>query len=462
MSTLLTTDSASTLTMSDANYRRYLGDGLLLRWSTPGDTERLVQLYSYVFRDSPEHPLNPLVAAWTREMMSGEHPLITAGDFALVEDIDRDMIVASTCLLSQTWQYAGIPFRVGRPEVVASHPDYRNRGLVRAIFELIHARSAALGHLAQGITGIPYYYRQFGYEYALDLGGTQIVHLAAIPKLEEGTPEPYRLRDATPEDLPLVRALYAREHAPALVSTYIEEPYWRFLLDGTVRESGEYVRLQLILQGEDRRIGYVVTSRTRWWGDALGVVGIAVEPGVSLVAVLPSVLRSLQGQAGELLSTRPLTMPVRQIMFALGRTHPAYEALGPALVSRRYPPYAWYVRVPDLPAFLRQVAPALEQRLAESVLAGYSGDLKLDFYRGGLRLVFEDGWFATAEEWQSEVWGDRGGAAFPPLVFLQLLFGHRSLAELRHAFPDVWAEDEVVRLLEALFPPQPSSVLPLS
>jgi predicted acetyltransferase len=69
------------------------------------------------------------------------------------------------------WEYGGIPFGVGRPEIVASDPGYRERGLVRAVFELLHARSAALGHMAQGITGIPYYYRQFGYEYALDQGG---------------------------------------------------------------------------------------------------------------------------------------------------------------------------------------------------------------------------------------------------------------------------------------------------
>jgi predicted acetyltransferase len=87
-------------------------------------------------------------------------------------------------------------------------PEYRNRGLIRAIFELIHARSTACGQLAQGITGLTYYYRQFGYEYALDLGGSRSVYLAAIPKLKEGQPEPYALRAATLHDLPQLLALY--------------------------------------------------------------------------------------------------------------------------------------------------------------------------------------------------------------------------------------------------------------
>jgi hypothetical protein len=119
--------------------------------------------------------------------------------------------------------------------------------------------------------------------------------------------------------------------------------------------------------------------------------------------------------------------------------------------------------VPGLPEFIRHIAPALERRLADSIMAGHSGELRLDFYRGGLRLAFEGGRLTTAESWSVRAvsWGPKPQAGFPPLVFLQLLFGHRSLAELRYAFPDVWAEDDARPLLEALFPAQPSWVLPL-
>ena len=55
--------------------------------------------------------------------------------------------------------------------------------------------------------------------------------------------------------------------------------------------------------------------------------------------------------------------------------------------------------------------------------------------------------------------GERQHATFPPLVFLQLIFGYRSLAELSDAFPDVRAgQGEVVALLEALFPKRHSRV----
>ncbi len=42
---------------------------------------------------------------------------------------------------------------------------------------MVHQRSADEGHLVTAITGIPYFYRQFGYEYALDLGGKRTTYL---------------------------------------------------------------------------------------------------------------------------------------------------------------------------------------------------------------------------------------------------------------------------------------------
>lgn len=115
------------------------------------------------------------------------------------------------------------------------------------------------------------------------------------------------------------------------------------------------------------------------------------------------------------------------------------------------------MRVPNLHAFLKHIAPALEKRLANSAAAGYTGELKLTFYRGGLRLAFENGRLTTAEPWQAPIYNANANAGFPPLVFLQLLFGRRSLDQLCDAFPDVWT-DNTGMLLNTLFPARPSFV----
>jgi hypothetical protein len=104
-----------------------------------------------------------------------------------------------------------------------------------------------------------------------------------------------------------------------------------------------------------------------------------------------------------------------------GAQHPAYEALGdgqPSVLE----PYAYYLRVPDLPAFLNLIRPALEKRLAASIAAGYNGILHIGFYRDGLKMTFERGRITGIESWKPRP-DQEGEAAFPNRIFLQLLFG---------------------------------------
>ena len=446
----------------DLHVKRDLGNGLLLRWSEANDTEEIVYLTSMVFRDDADALPNTHLGNLVRELMSGRHPLMGPRDFVVVEDTRRTehRIVACTCFWSQVWEYEGIRFGFGRPEIVATDPGYRNRGLVRTLFEEIHARSEAEGHLAQGITGIRYFYRQFGYEYALNLDGRRVTNLSLIPAAKENEPEPYTLRDATEEDIPLIQELFDRRGRESIVTSPIEANWLRYHLRmWNVVETDDNWHLQIIIDRAGMAAGFLLTPVVRW-GKHMEVFALEVRPEVNLLAALPPILRALAVQ-GQQLQAQPGAGPLHEISFTLGVTHPVYDVLGSALTTRRVPPYAWYVRVPDVPRFLRHIAPALERRLLESPLARYSGELHITLYRGGLHLVFEDGTLKLAESWRGPAYSAIEDAGFPPLVFLQLLFGYRSLDDLRYAFPDVRVKDEAELLLKTLFPMKPSWVVPL-
>lgn len=433
---------------------RDLGDGLVLRFATTADIEAVTALNERVFGDG--QPL-PAIAAATRDLMAPEHPTCGAGNFTLVEDTRSGQPVSTLCLIPQTWTYAGIPIEMGRPELVATDQAYRRRGLVRHQMEVIHARSAALGHLVQGITGISWYYRQFGYEYAMDLGGGRIVDLTSVPVLADGQAEAYRLRPMTEDDIPFAAPLYARDCALSLVACPRPDWFWRTLLSGYAPESWERRPFHVIEDGDGRPVGYVGPSRD-CWGGLVPVVELAVVDGQSMRAVLPAVLRWLKGFAEQIAQER--SRPMQSLYFNFGRiAHPAYAAM-PELLHRTRDPYAWYIRVPDLPAFLRHIAPVLEARLARSVVAGYTGTLSISEHVSGLRVVFEQGRLVSAEPWQPAY--DQESAHFPPGVILQMIFGRSGLAELRRFYPDGWADDEAAVVLDALFPPQPSCMIALS
>jgi GNAT superfamily N-acetyltransferase len=443
----------------DPKIIRELEDGLVLRQATVADTERLVAYHGDLHREAGAEEPEERVAAWVRDLLSGNHPTFDVGDFTIVDDADTGAIVSSLCLIPQTWTYGGVPFGVGRPELVGTHPDYRNRGLVRAQFEVIHEWSAARGHRMQAITGIPHFYRQFGYEMGLTLGGARGGYKPQVPKLKEGEQEPYHLRPATETDVPFIAHVYQHGTSRYPVACVWDETLLRYELLGKSERNDNRRALSLIETPEGEAVGFLAHS-TRLWRGRMGLYAYELKPGVSWLAVTPSMVRYLWA-LGEKWAAQHPEQPMQVFHFWLGTDHPVYRVLGDRL-PHRSTPYAWFVRVPDIGGFLLHIAPVLEERLAQSALVGHSGELKISFYRDGLRLAFEKGQLKAVEPWQPTP-EEESDAGFPDLTFLQLLLGYRSLEELRHAFADCWAANDGARpLLEALFPKQQSNIWPVS
>ncbi|HWE62005.1 MAG TPA: GNAT family N-acetyltransferase [Chloroflexota bacterium] len=436
---------------------RDLGDGLVLRWATAHDTEALACFNLSIHSEDPEQP-DTWLAHWTRDLMSGAHPTTGPGDFTVVVDQRQDgRIVSSMCWISQAWAYEDIPFAVGRPELVGTDPAYRRQGLVRAQFEAMHALSAARGEAVQAITGIPWYYRQFGYEMAVDLGGSRRQYWPRLVRLKDGEQERSTLREATLQDIPLLAQLYDIHRGAGMISCLRDEAAWRWLLNAGAR-TNYWPRYYLVEDPRGTPDGYLAAHPSPG-GETMHIQEVAALPGHSLRAVCTFVGRALKARAEALNPAR--AKPITHLNWELGAAHPAYEALGSDL-EQQEPPYAWYLRVADLPAFLRRIAPVLERRLAGSVLDGYSGTLRLSFYTSSLTLVFERGTLADIGGFTPKRLGD-GDALFPDLTFLQLLFGHRDRAELRHARADCYTHDQdAAVLLDVLFPRRPSCPIPLA
>ncbi len=439
---------------------RSLGNGLLLRRSTAADAAALADFNRLIHRDPGVVEPDEGVAAWTRDLLRGDHPTFGVDDFTIVEEQATGKIVSSLNLISQTWAYAGIPFKVGRPELVGTDPAYRKHGLIRTQFEVAHAWSAARGELVQAITGIPYFYRQFGYEMAMMLGGGRRGYPAEFPPLKPDQTEPYRIRPVAAADLPFVMAVDAHAARRSLISCVRDEALGRYELFGKSPGNVNGPTWAVVETAEGEPAG-VVAYGVKLEGGRLPIFSVELKPGLSWLKVTPSLLRGLAGIGAALAAGQGKALAA--LAFWLGVEHPLFTVAEERLPHVRRP-YAWYLRVArdSVPGFLWHIAPALEERLAGSVAAGHSGELKLSFYRDGVRLVFEAGRLVVAEPWQPNH-DDGGAAGFPGRTFLQLLFGYRTLAELRTAFPDCWADgDDARTLLEVLFPKQPSSFWPVA
>ncbi len=442
--------------MSDLlNLPRDLGDGLTLRWATAEDTEELAEFNFRHHDDSPFGQPQTWLKDWTVELLDGRHPTTSPKDVTVVVDENAGgKIVSANFLISQTWCYEEIAFGCGMPELIATDEDYRRRGLIRRQMDVLHALSEQKGELVQTIGGIPWYYRQFGYELALDMGGGLRVPHSAFKALPESVSESYQLRQAELADIPALKTLYERACENSMITCLRDDAVWTYEINQASERGGAARHMEVIETAEGQVIGYI---QLHLFPYPTQINELVVAPGYSLRDICQYLGRAIKVRIDALETTQKPTT----VYFALGEKHPAYDALGMINGIWRKP-YAYFVRVPNLSRFLKHIQPVLERRLANSVMVGYSGSFKLNFYTSQLKIDFEAGRITAVEPYEPANFFDFD-AFFPDLTFLQVLFGRRTIQELRHIYPDCYPHNvESALLLTILFPKQPSRVFNLN
>ncbi|MFC1715544.1 GNAT family N-acetyltransferase [Candidatus Poribacteria bacterium] len=422
-----------------------LGDELALRFGRAEDIDDAVGLFTEVWERED-------MGIWLRDLMSGAHPNVSFRDFTVVEDTSKGKIVSYMGLISQNWLYGGVPFKCGQVESVVTDPEYRRRGLVRKQLEVIHELSNARGELMQVIWGIPWYYRMFGYEYAMDsaLGRLCHVYKHHIPELKDNEVEPYILRPVTAQDYSFLRQIYEQSVTRHQFSAVKTDRDWDFYIRGRSSESMTSCQWLIIEDANCERIGYLNYQNANVKRQIV-IFQLELSRGYGYTDVMPSLLRGLW-RIGSKISSRSEDGDVfSRIRFVLGRKHPGFAALPQDVAHIDSDTPVWYIRIPDIVAFLNHVKPALEANLVGTAAEGYTGELKINFFRSGLQMQFDLGRVLNIAPWQAD--GFWHVPCFPDLTFLQLLCGHKRCAELVNAFPDCRIDDRSALLLDSLFPP---------
>jgi predicted acetyltransferase len=374
---------------------------------------------------------NPAEGATCACLLS-HHPLMTAEDFWLVEDLASGQIVSTICLIPWEGRLAGIDLRVAQLEMVLTHPNYRSQGLVRAqIKQFIQAVTAREYDLSI-IWGIPYYYRQYGYAYAID--GEVIESLPAwrIPERTAAEAHICHLRPANEADIPRLTALYAACTADQAFYLTRSAAQWNYLLLAAQHP---------VWMIEDRLgqvLGYAIVSQTT--GRVL-VREIAL-PGAQDAWAFLHWLKGL-GQP-EIAIAWPQTTPLVQLARSFG--------------SQTVRGGQWLLRVADMARFLSRLGPLFEHRLAASAWREVTVKLTINLFREAFRLRFTAGKFSGVDALgfvDASMGADGGELCIPPDAFTRLLFGFRSLEALADAWPDIVVISDARALIETLFPTLP-------
>lgn len=319
---------------------------------------------------------------------------------------------------------------------VATHPDYRKRGIAGKLLtaQLEFMRTTGI-HFTQLYTGINHYYETYGW-HTIPLAERRLQLADWSPA---GGEHPYSLRAVrVPEELPLLAPAY-----DACVDHWVTpldrtEEYWRAHPSWTLGEFlGEDPAACRAAERDGRVCGYVRGRIEGLAPDRAALEELCWVPGEE--ACLAPLLEGFLASAREARRTF--------VDLLIGEAHPAYALLGgeeglEAVVDR----HAMF-RVADLAGLLRAAGPELVRRLADSGLAGIA-PLSIDAEFGCAKL--EAGPDVRVTEYDGPV-----DLAMTHAAFLRLLLGRASAANLLARQEIEWTGTDRTEELAVLFPERP-------
>ena len=404
---------------STTPYVRPLDNGMTLKsLASADDAERLIAFNGQIFGAE--------VAAMTRAMIE-YRPAIRPQHWLYVED--EAGIASSLVLIPWEWRYGEVTIQCGEMGIVGTREDMRGRGLVRTLNERFAELLHEGGFHLSIIQGIPYFYRQFGYEYALPLEMQWQIELRSITTVRDAA---HGFRLATCDDIPALMRLYDAATQSLDIAAVRDDETWRYILEharDTATESDVW-----LIERDGAPLAYCRIPRQ---GFGEGLIVSEVSPvDLHLADVLLAWLKetATARQKPYIRLNLHDTNPLLRVAQGYG----AYRASG----------YQWQIRVVDAARLLRQIAPVLERRIAHSPLARMTRTVAINLYRSGLLLHFEAGRLREVEaarQVESEI-------GIPPDPFMQIVLGWQTGAELAALHPDVRIGGQSRMVIDVLFP----------
>jgi predicted N-acetyltransferase YhbS len=392
-----------------------LPGGLVLRTGTPEDLDQIGELLTA--RGEAADALDHRLVVEDTE----------AGWPSCAVVVDGSRVVSTATLLDETLVLGGVPIPAGQVELVATDREYEGRGLVRALMGWAHRRSADRGHLAQVMIGIPYFYRQFGYTYAMPIPATR--KLTGTPPDALG----HTVRRATAGDIATMAALQDEAQRGLDLRMPHSAACWRWLVARTGSE-----------QWLAERNGVAVaTGRTTPPDEGVRLAEVAAVDEAAAYALLRHASELGNGELE--VTDRPGTV--------------AGDAYAPLLGEAPDRCEMYYARVADPAALLEHLRPVLSARLPDSEPADRDGEALISFFRSHVRFKYQNGVVGPVTAGGTmQAPGAHGGAGVAPDLVASLLFGPHGMAGLTRSHPDVYPGPNVT-LMRALFPPVRSDLL---
>ncbi|MFW9888293.1 MAG: GNAT family N-acetyltransferase [Candidatus Thorarchaeota archaeon] len=373
-----------------------------------------------------------------------------------IRDTDKRLIVSSLNAIPSVWSYAGVPLRNLELGFVGTLPDYRKRGLVRALYREFFEKELVRGKYdISTIQGIPYYYRQFGYDFLIPAWRSVFLRTKQVPEVPlEEKPSWKRLtiRRATKSNLDSIMQLYEEMTARTLVSSVRDRRLWQIQEQQRHEDEKEFTTY-IVKDGKNVEGYFRLVARERAIQHSLS------DPGDGFLDVIESSIRTYDGVKCVLQFLKDKCEEMSLFRIALsGAITSNLSQVGLDLGGNLSRGWKHQLRIPDMIRFLKRISPVLQKRLQKTMFEGLTQEVTINTYRHCYVLGFQGGKIQQITDLGIHEHGKNLSFRAPPNDFVRLLLGQYSIEELNQQNTDFLVSGQVKSLIKALFPKQESFI----
>jgi len=394
---------------------------------TDEDIQQYLQLMRNVFGGDSRVDL--MVEKWIRH-----HPRMTLEDFFVAKHLGK--VVAGLCLIPTEWSIGGVPLKVAELGCVATLQEYRRRGLQRGLMAEYDNCVREQEYDISAIEGIPFFYRQFGYEYALPLDERISIKLDKIPDSEiKETVRFFEMRD-----LQEAMKLLTKSQQKFYVHSIRDEKLWRLQQETGMVAENEFDGYSV--EKDHSMSAYFRTSQNP-------------EKRELCLREITNMDPCAADSVMQFLKQKGLQNGLERLVCTISHDEPFAKHLMASRHAKQSRPYAWQIRISDHLTILRKMKTLFEKRLESSDYNCLTSVVNLSFYQYTIQLKIERGKINSIESVED---GVNKTVRFNPNVFPQLLLGYRSREQLEHIYPDFIVQPAHRKLIDILFPKKSSFI----
>lgn len=338
-------------------------------------------------------------------------------------DEEKKKYAGTLNLIDTPIRYGDIVLKACEYGVAGTAENYRFQGVNRKLTELFFQQCKERGYNLVVLEGIPYFYRQYGFNYAVPMKFEKL----NLQDLELKVDEKIQIRKAQPSDFDYLIKNYQHAAEAAEFCKFLEPSilktqlfHYRNLMSA---------RRYYIIESDGQKIGYFGLNIN----DDIKIIDIADQLGFSCYE---SVLRFLQIEFS--LDNLTVDIPEQSKFIKFIRM----------FGSKRVGRYAWQIRILDELKFLQDILPILEKRLNESVFKDEKIEFCYNNFKRLIRFQINQGKITLSEEKWRPYWEFN----LSPQGAVKLFIGHNTREEIMNFLPDCYVDIKYQEIIDILFP----------